>query len=213
MTRTKRIALPTVLLFVAFALSVDAAPIQIAQADFGPSATTISFSVIPHPLPPPPVIPGLVFICDFCIGEPPSTWDASAPPFNSLSFGGEMTIKFDTPVKRVGFFFGGNTVNTVPFSLGFAGATTGSYTLRTFGTPFAMPPDGVNNWIFFGFEDPEGIDSLMFDRESSHGWIVGIGELRLERDIEVAAVPEPSALVLLATGVGLATFVHRRKSS
>ena len=140
-----------------------AAPRNIDQSAFGPTATVIDFD--DFPAPGIPVIPGIssiisptapaVLLIDPCC---PSAWGSGDPGRQTLTTT-NMEIVFQEPLQKVGFFFGGNQTQSVPFETRRGGVATGSFTLSS----ISGPPDGVNNWIFFGFEDVLGIDSVFFD--------------------------------------------------
>ena len=159
--------LATLLLGLAFVYwaptTARAAPIEIDQSAFGPTATVIDFD--DFPAPDIPVIPGIisitsptapaVLLIDPCC---PSAWGSGDPGRQTLTTS-NMEIVFQEPLQKVGFFFGGNRTQSVPFETRRGGVATGSFTLSS----ISGPPDGVNNWIFFGFEDVLGIDSIFFD--------------------------------------------------
>ena len=201
--RTKILGLLAVGL-LAGTVATNATPVQVGLGAFGPGATTYSFGSTGAPS-----IAGITFSGSLAQQQAPSSWGAeSAPPFNTFSFY-SSTIRFATPVQQVGFYFGGNTPNTVPLDLGLGAVTTGSFILQTTGTNLNMPPDGINNWIFFGFYDPAGIDSLTFNAELNNGWYLGIGELT----VGGVSVPEPGTLTLLGLGLAGLGLSRRRKAA
>jgi hypothetical protein len=187
----RRLTITSLLCVLTFLPGVcESSPIQIGLSDFGAGATTFSFGSSGTP-----TLAGLSFVGGQQLA--PGDWGVgSAPAYNTYVFE-SAEITFAAPVQRVGFYFGGNTVNTVPLIIGLNGSTTGSFTLQTTGTNFNMPADGISNWIFFGFEDLAGITSLEFLRETTEGWTVGIGQLTFEQ----VAVPEPASFSLLAIGI------------
>ena len=152
-----------------------------------------------------PVIPGITFVPGaFGSIDSGSGWGSDRNPGrNNLAFSG-LEIIFDAPVSRLGFVFGGNTDNSVPVELEFGGAITGGFTV----TSDDVPPDGANNWLFYGFEDLDGIDKLRFGPESNNGWIVGIYDIVYE----TMAVSEPGTLTLLGLGL-LGLGASRRKKA
>ena len=117
-----------------------------------------------------------------------------------------MELAFSVPVIRVGFVFGGNRSNNVPVDLGFGGPTTGSFAV----TSISGAPDGINNWIFYGYEDLAGIDRITFGPESNSNWTVGIYDIIYET--APAPVPEPGTFGLLGAGL-LGLFIRLRQAA
>jgi len=127
-----------------------------------------------------------------------STFAGANGLFQGIKPLGEEII-FTTAVTRIGFNIGSNVNINVPFDVFSGGFLTGSFNLIA--TTDTMP--------FFGFEDVDGIDKIVFGIEINSGFVSQIDNLRFE---EVASVPTPAAVWLFGFGlVGLIGM--RRKSS
>lgn len=168
---------------VLFPSSLLAAPIEIGLGEFGAGATTVDFDG--YATDEPPTIPGMTLSGGSFEAQGGGDWGGDDPGRNTLTMD-ELTITFDEPMGRVGFVFGGNTDNTVPFATLNGAVTTGSYTL----TSMQDGEFGTENWLFYGFEDPDGITSITFSEETSNGWVYGLIDLTYEeRSIMVPAQP------------------------
>lgn len=182
------------LFFLGLTVASYAAPVQVGMGAFSPSAVTVDFDSFATGSIPS--LPGITITSSqFANLYGGSSWGTQDDPGrNTLGFQG-LDIQFDSPVIRVGFVFGGNTSNSVPVTLGLGGGTTGSFTV----TSIDAAPDGVTNWIFYGFEDPSGIDTITLGLEQNNSWYVGLYDLTYET---YAATPLPGTLFLFATGLG-----------
>lgn len=198
-----------VLFGVASTFDAAATPIQVGLAAFGPGTTTQHFGTSGAPS-----FPGVTFSSgDWFQLEGSAAggggWGAVSEPTYNTAATNAGGITFTTPVELVGFYFGGNTVNSVPLDLALNGSVVGSFTLQTSGIAFGTPADGVNNWIFYGFYDPAGITSLSFQSETNVGWVYGIGELVYG---SASSAPEPASLALLGIGLMGVAFSRRRSA-
>jgi hypothetical protein len=157
--------------------SATAAVIQVERDDFDPKATTFDFDTVPCGLwtamiprttvengdipqtpevldiiaPSFPAPPG----CNFW--GPPNN-PTSAPGRNAAFVQGGLRLTFADPLLRVGFVWGANIPTSNDFDVIRNNQVVDTFTLVS--NP--GPPDGVNNWIFYGFEDPLGIDEIFF---------------------------------------------------
>ena len=98
--------------------------------------------------PPPPG-------CGFW--GPPSN-PTSAPGRNAAFVRGGLRLSFDDPLLRVGFVWGANIPTSNDFDVIRYNQVVDTFTLVS----IPGPPDGINNWIFYGFKDPLGIDEIFF---------------------------------------------------
>lgn len=109
-------------------------------------------------------------------------------------------ILFTTAVTRVGFYFGSNVNINVPVTLYMNGSPTGNFNL----SPLA------NEMTFVGWEDPAGIDRIVFADENLDLLAMSnLDGLRYEGSIS-SAVPEPSSFALVLGGIGALICFRRR---
>jgi hypothetical protein len=172
------------------ATTVYAAVTQVGPGAFSPGATVVNFD---------DYTTGQPAIAEFSISGAGSwsvqdggAWGGSADPGRqTFTIGGPIELTFNSRVTRVGFVFGGNTPNDVPFETRRDGVATGNFTLES----ADAPPDGTTNWYFVGYEDPQGIDSIWFDEEQTEAWVYGIYDLTLDESTISAptAIPATSS--------------------
>lgn len=138
-------------------------PSTIPLDRFGPDATTIDIDVFPC-ASGFPSIPGVSVSSSGFHGmtaPPPApagcqTWGEADDPGRKTLFFDDLTIDPDDAITRVGFVFGSNVVASVQVNLIRGGLVTASFTVTSDG----QPPDGVDNWAFYGFQDVAGIDAV-----------------------------------------------------
>lgn len=190
-----------------------AAVSEVGSGDFGPATILIDFDDFPNGDAP---IPGFTVSGAGYHGvQDGSAWGGTSDPGRkTFTIGGPIELTFNARVTRVGFTFGGNTPNDVPFQVRRNGITTGSFNL----TSTSGAPDGTTNWYFLGYQDPDGIDSIWFDVEQTSDWVFGIYDLMLDDEPVVATsstpIPTLSSFSLLLTTllVGLiGVFYVRRR--
>ena len=76
------------------------------------------------------------------------------------------------------------------------------------------PADGITNFYFVGYLDPDGIDSIWFGEEQVEDWVFGIYDLSLDDSpvtvSATASVPALSsyAVLIITLLVGLAGVFH-----
>lgn len=203
-------SLLSVLLMACFIPGAFAAVSEIGFEDFSPETVVINFDNYPNGSGP---IPGFTVsgTGDAGVGSG-SGWGSSNPGRKTLELMGPIELIFDSRVTRVGFVFGGNTPNQVPFEVRRNGVATGSYTL----TNLDGPADGITNFYFLGYEDPDGIDSIWFDMEQVEDWVFGIYDLSLDDSpisSATSAVPTLSsyAILIFVLVVGLAGAFHVKR--
>lgn len=204
-----KIILPLALLAL-FTTSSMAAVTEVDQGAFGPGTVVINFDDYATGNP---VIPGItVSGAGYWVVQDGSLWGGTSNPGRqTFTIGGPIEITFDSRMTRVGFVFGGNTANNVPFETRRDGAATGSFTL----TSSDGAPDGTTNWYFVGYEDPAGIDSIWFDVEQTSDWVYGIYDLALDdAQVSTEAIPAMSTwsqTLLIALFMFVAYRLFRRK--
>ncbi|SLN30569.1 PEP-CTERM sorting domain-containing protein [Oceanibacterium hippocampi] len=154
----------------------------------------------------PPLSPGNLTIVGHNVVNDGTVWGpASNPGVSNIIFDLRLTLNFAAPVTRVGFYYGGNQSNSSPVNIKLGGTTNGSFIVTSqFG-----PPDGINNWIFYGFEDTGGIDAVVFDWELNNEFAVGIHSIIYETD--VVETPAPAALGLFGLGLIGLGLVRRKR--
>ena len=112
-----------------------------------------------------------------------------------LVVGGSITFNFTSPIDSFGAYFTGWQVNGQTLSYG--------------STTLTMPNGDFSNGgtLFFGFVDAgASITSITY---SALNDIVAVDDVRYGRS--GAAVPEPTSLLLLGTGLaGLVRFARKR---
>ncbi len=134
-----------------------------------------------------PGVPG----CSYW-GEPDN------PGVNSVFVETFLTFEFDAPIERIGFVWGSNVSQSREFLLTDIEGVTSVLAL----TSLPGPPDGVNNWIFHGFESNVPIVRATFLVPDEGG--AGIYDLLLE-----VATPVPAPSVALLLSLGLLGFCRR----
>lgn len=177
------------MLFLALvATTAYAAVTQVELGAFDPGATVIDFD--DYALGQPPITGMAVSGTGSWLVQDGSSWGGTSNPGRqTFTIGGPIELTFDSRVTRVGFYFGGNTDNDVPFQTRRDGSPTGNFTLIS----ADAAPDGTTNWYFIGYEDPQGIDSIWFDEEQTSDWVYGIYDLTLDDSpVSENAIPATS---------------------
>lgn len=171
-----------------FSTSSMAAVTEVGQGAFSPGTVIIDFDDYATGNP---VIPGItVSGAGSWSIQDGSAWGGTSNPLRqTFTIGGPIELTFDSRMTRVGFVFGGNTANNVPFETRRNGVATGNFTLIS----SSGAPDDTTNWYFVGYEDPEGIDSIWFDIEQTSDWVYGIYDLALDdAAVSTQAIPAMS---------------------
>jgi len=211
--RLKIFLLLSALFTISLSSTAVAQPSEVGLDAFSPETVTIDFDDYAVGQP---TIPGLtvnaIAAGSWSVGEGSEWGTTSDPGRQYLGIGGPIELIFDERAERVGFYFGGNTANNVPIEIRRDGSSSGSFTL----TSVSGPADGVTNWYFVGFEDPDGIDSIVFGEELNSDWFYGIYDLMLDngeisnevvfKDIPTLNPWGMIVMTLLLFGVGMAAF-------
>ena len=181
----------------------SAAPSRIDAAAFGAGAVLHAFPDQGDTLPAGLSQLGGLF-------DQGATWGVDADPgFNTLLFD-TLTLTLDVPVEAIAFMFGSNRLTDVTVTVGRQGTAGADFQLLVGGDD--QPADGVGNWVFHGFSDPDGIDTLTFSRNLlAPGLYSGIGQLLTMGSVQrAAAVPEPMGMTLFGAGLAGLLLVRSR---
>ena len=119
-----------------------------------------------------------------------------------------FSVLFDTPFQRVGYLMGTQSpdVGSIPQLVYHVFPRRNGINLSA-GNVFQHHTTGVFDPGFIGWEDPDGIDELLFSISSTGNHY--LDDIRFEN---LESIPEPSTLGLVALGLaGVAVGVRRRR--